>query len=106
MIEVWVRKDGGKTVSYRVEGHAGWALSGKDIVCAAASALTIGAENGLCHVAGAVLESRSEEGFLEVRLKPALDNISRIQAEAIIDTMVLALEGISRSYPGRLVVHK
>lgn len=106
MIEVWVHKDGGHTKYYRVEGHAGWAGSGKDIVCAAVSALAIGAGNGLGEVAGAVQKSSSEDGFLEVILKPELGDRSRIQAEAIIDAMVLALEGISERYPGRIKIHK
>ncbi|HOA15891.1 MAG TPA: ribosomal-processing cysteine protease Prp [Bacillota bacterium] len=106
MIEIWVRKDGGKTKGYRVEGHAGWAESGKDIVCAAVSALAIGAENGLSEVAGAVQEASGEGGFLEVTLKPELDERARIQAEAIVDSMVLALARISERYPGRILIHK
>lgn len=101
-----MQKDGGHTRYYRVEGHAGWAESGKDIVCAAVSALAIGAENGLSEVAGAVQESSSEGGFLEVTLKPELGDKARIQAEAIIDAMVLALARISERYPGRIVIHK
>ncbi|HNZ09422.1 MAG TPA: ribosomal-processing cysteine protease Prp [Bacillota bacterium] len=102
MIKVWVLKDHGRTVSYRVEGHAGWADFGDDIVCAAVSALVIGAENGLCEVAGAVEKATSEDGFLEVELKRVLDERSSIQAEAIIGAMVVALRAIAEQYPDRI----
>ncbi|HNV34221.1 MAG TPA: ribosomal-processing cysteine protease Prp [Bacillota bacterium] len=102
MIKVWVLKDGKRTVSYRVEGHAGWADYGNDIVCAAVSAIVIGAENGLCEIAGAVEKATSKDGYLEVELKRVLDERSSIQAEAIIGTMVVTLKAIAGQYPDRI----
>lgn len=105
MIRVWVRKDGGKASSYRVEGHAGWAESGSDIVCAAVSALCIGAANGLAEVASAVERTRQKEGYLEVRLKKSLEGEQAAKADAIIETMLLALKDIMEQYPGRIEIY-
>jgi uncharacterized protein YsxB (DUF464 family) len=102
MIKVWVRRDGGKITAYRVEGHAGWAQVGQDIVCAAVSALVIASENGLCEIADAVLESRSSVGRLEVELKLDLEEISRIKADAILETMINALHVIKAQHPSAI----
>jgi len=99
MIEVWVRRDGGKITAYRVEGHAGWAQAGRDIACAAVSALVVGTENGLDEVAGAVKESRSSDGKLEVELKQELGEEARIMADAILETMLNALRKIEIQHP-------
>lgn len=105
MIQVWVRREDGRISAYRVEGHAGWAESGNDIVCAAISALAIGAANGLDKVAGAAGESRSSEGLLQVELADGLDKETRLRADAILDTMLLAMDAISRQYPGRIRIY-
>ena len=105
MIEVWVRRDGGKIAGYRVEGHAGWAESGSDIVCAAVSALTIAAANGLDRLAGAVSKSESSEGRLEVVLKGGIGEKAEVKAEAILETMLGGLRDIREEYPGRIKIY-
>lgn len=105
MIEVWVRRDGGKIAGYRVEGHAGWAESGSDIVCAAVSALTIAAANGLDRLAGAVSKSESSEGRLEVVLKGGIGGKAEVKAKAILETMLGGLRDIREEYPGRIKIY-
>lgn len=102
MIKVWIRRDGGRVAGYRVEGHSGWDRAGRDIVCAAVSALVIGTENGLDEVAGAVAGSRSSEGTLEVELKDGLGEEARIMADAILETMLNALRRIQTQHPGSI----
>lgn len=105
MIEVWVRRDGARIAGYRVEGHAGWAESGSDIVCAAVSALAIAAANGLDRLAGAVSKSESSEGRLEVALKGGIGWEAEVKAEAILETMLGALRDIRDEYPGRIKIY-
>lgn len=105
MIEVWVRRDSGQITAYRVEGHAGRAQAGSNIVCAAVSALVIGTENGLDEVAGAVLRSQSSDGKLEVELKKELGGEARIMAEAILETMLNALRKIEYQHPRAIKIH-
>ena len=105
MIEVWVRRDGGRIAGYRVEGHAGWAESGSDIVCAAVSALTIAAANGLDRLAGAVSKSESSEGRLEVVLKGGIGGKAEVKAKAILETMLGGLRDIREEYPGRIKIY-
>ena len=47
MIDVFIRKSGEHYTEFQVQGHAGYAEYGKDIVCASVSALTITLENSL-----------------------------------------------------------
>lgn len=61
MIKVYIKKtDEGRVLQVTVKGHAGFDEPGKDIVCSAVSALTIGAVN-------------SVEKLLKIDLKPEDD---------------------------------
>ena len=69
------RNDSGRIVSFELTGHAQAGEYGKDIVCAAASALAISAVNGIDALAGVtpIVEANNEEGgYLLVKLVPRL----------------------------------
>jgi uncharacterized protein YsxB (DUF464 family) len=105
MIKVWVRRDGEEITAFRVEGHAGCGAAGQDIVCAAVSALVIGAENGLREIADAVEASSSSEGRLEVELIANLDGEARIKADAMLMMMLNALEKIRVQHPNVIKIY-
>jgi len=89
-------RQGGSIVGLRVRGHAGFAVAGQDIVCAAASALVLSAAHGLrrhCEVRPRITDS-STEFRLEV---PGGGNP---RAQAVLETAVAGLEAIAASYPG------
>ena len=78
-------------------GHALFAEEGEpDILCAAVSALTIATINGLEELAGQKLSavSNNESGFL----KCDFHSILQEKSVFLMDTMVLALETLSREY--------
>ena len=85
------RNDSGRIVSFELTGHAQAGEYGKDIVCAAASALAISAVNGIDALAGVtpIVEANNEEGgYLLVKLVPRLtqeqSNISQILLENLL----------------------
>ena len=81
-------------------GHAGYAKKGKpDILCAAISALTIGAVNALEELAGEKLRTAQDEesGFLQCDFESALQEKSSF----LMDSLVFSLENISREYGDR-----
>jgi len=93
MIKIKVIKENERLVHIEVSGHAGFAESGKDIVCAAVSALTIGAVN-------------SVELLLKVDLKPAQDqqnggylawDIPRLDDERIDEQLQLLMKALVES---------
>ena len=88
----WIRK-------FELYGHAGYAEYGLDIVCAAVSALSISAVNGLEYYLPykPEVEVDDPQGFLSCTL-PDLEPGTLEQAQWILGTMVLGIEGIQKSY--------
>ena len=88
-----------------VHGHAGYARSGEDIVCAAASAIiytTAGALEILCGVNDSC--EVEKDGFFEITL-PANEDISTVhRADIIMETAYIGFKQIESSYPGFLKV--
>ncbi len=106
MVEVRIREDSrGRLSSFFASGHAGWAESGEDIVCAAVSTLLQAAWLGLTEVAAVDIDGSRENGRLELAWPaPARDDIA---AQAIAATVALSVERIATQYPDHLrVIHE
>lgn len=97
------RMDSTRTYQFRAEGHADYAEAGKDIVCAAVSALTQAAavtlltyaEAGHCTLAGPV---QMDNGAIEMSVvvdKPASDACIM----TIFSVLAHGLEAIAKQYP-------
>jgi hypothetical protein len=84
---------------FEVSGHAGYAEYGLDIVCAAVSALSISAVNGLDYFLPVKpeVEVIDPRGFLSCAL-PDLEPQTLEQAQWILHTMVLGVEAIQQNY--------
>lgn len=92
---------------YAVTGHAGYAKSGEDVVCAAVSALTQTALLGL----NEVLQNKpqwkiAEEGYLECCLAQEMTPVEQEKAQIILRTMELGLKNIQQGYEQFLTVCK
>lgn len=93
-----VHQDEGERITgFSLSGHAGYGEDGSDIVCAAISALSISAANGLEHFMHQPPLTKEDDGVLECTLQAA-DAQELEQAQWILKTMVLGLEEIQRSY--------
>ena len=95
------RRSDGTLTGYRAEGHAGYAESGSDIVCAAVSALTQSTMNGLRSVlkAPVMYEVDDQSAFLEVRLAPEATQEQVDQAQLLLVTLLEGLQAVALSYP-------
>ena len=95
------RRSDGKLTGYRAEGHAGYAESGADIVCAAVSALTQSTLNGLKNVlkAPVISEIDDQAAFLEAKLAPEATQDQVRSAQLLLVTLLEGLQAIERSYP-------
>lgn len=83
---------------FKVEGHAGYAEAGKDIVCSAISMLTISAVNGLEKYLAEPPVYKAAEGFLECVINSLNTEQDRLMARAILGTMLLGLKQIDSRY--------
>ena len=88
----------GAVVGFAVRGHAGFASAGRDIVCAAISALILSAAKGLREHCGA----RPAISDTSARYALLLGGGGGTRAQAVLETMISGLEAIARSYPGYL----
>lgn len=95
MIRVRTAKERGVYKSFTIEGHAGYAQAGEDIVCAAVSALVINAINSI--------ETFTEDAFLcdcqdgMIRGWEFTGEVSE-ETALLMDSLMLGLSGIQKSY--------
>jgi len=80
-------------------GHAHYAEYGKDIICAAVSALAETAVLGLEHLADIKPIVKKREGYLLLKLPDNIQVEALTKAAIILDTVFLGLKDISKSYP-------
>lgn len=85
-------------VSFRIEGHAYYDEPGKDLVCAAVSAISVGTVNAIEGVAGVVLGVEMEEGLLDAVVPTDLESAEAERVQVILESMVVMLNTIVQSY--------
>lgn len=93
-----------KLSGFCCKGHAGYAASGSDIICAAVSIMVINTVNALEQFTSIPfsLETDEDAGRIECRLKQDADH----DAELLIKTMILGLQGIQNDYGTKyLTIH-
>jgi len=106
---VFYNADAGLT-GFRAHGHAGYAESGSDIVCAAVSGILETACEGITSVLhiDAQVQQNDESGFLSCQLPPSLPDASRHDAGIMLAAAQAGLRAIQRQYPDhvRLISRK
>ena len=95
MIKVEIRYDNGRFAGLTVKGHAGSAPYGKDMVCAATSAITFGALNALEDIdEDFEYEVEQETGYVKLTPKKGISEHDSV----VLETMILQLKTIEASY--------
>ena len=98
MIKVDIYQDQSDVVyGFRMEGHAGYADAGEDIVCAAVSALVINTINSIEAFTEDTLEYAVHEEKDVVTFSITSRPVGQA-AELLLKSLVLGLEGIEREY--------
>jgi len=98
MTRVRLFYDGDRIVAVEAKGHTGFDHSGKDIVCAAVSAIVQTALLALDKVAHAQLDMTEREGFLRYKITSA-DQKTLETSDIILRAMKVGLQDISSGYP-------
>ena len=106
MTTVEVRRDEGGVCGLRVSGHAGYAQSGGDIVCAAASVLITTCANALESVAGIrpLVWERRDPAELLVALPPGLSPQQEHDARVILRATLQGFSDVAAQYPRYLQI--
>lgn len=100
MIHVQIERTiDGKISSFTMEGHAGFAEHGKDLVCAGASAVAFGSVNAIMALTGVEPEiEQSESGFLQCLFPECSSKETSGQVQLLLEAMVVSLQTIERDY--------
>ena len=77
-----------------IEGHAGFAPSGKDIVCAGVSTLVTNLVNSIEELTEDTIEYETGDGYIIIKH----GNLSE-GASLLVDSFLLGIEEISTNYP-------
>jgi uncharacterized protein len=98
VVRVEIRRDGRQRLSSLfARGHAGWAESGSDIVCAAVSAIVQAGWLGIEQVANVALTAERDEDHVLLRWpEDARDDAALV---AIVRTVELSVEALAQQYP-------
>jgi uncharacterized protein YsxB (DUF464 family) len=82
------------------EGHAEYDVPGKDLVCAAVSAVTVGTVNSIEALTGVVAISEMKKGLLDITIPelPESEKFKANQVQLLLESMVVMLQTIQESY--------
>ena len=104
---IFHRDEHGDIVSFELSGHADAGQTGKDIVCAAVSAVSIGAVNGVEALAGFkpnVVADTVHGGHLQMALKSAITGEQLHISQILLENLLLELQSIQDQYPDRIKI--
>lgn len=98
MINICIKRDKeGFIREFTVKGHAGYSKRGKDIVCAAVSAIAYTAVGALNELAG-VNNYIEEDGYMKCVLPAHMSDEGKYKARIILETMAIGFKQIECSY--------
>lgn len=106
MIRVHIERTAkGKVSSFTMEGHAGFAEHGHDIVCAGASAVAFGSVNAIMALTGIepAIE-QSESGYLKCSFPDQLSEDTSNQVQLLLEGMIVSLQTIERDYKSHIKI--
>lgn len=107
MIEVEIfLDDSGRIREFTLQGHAGFAPHGSDIVCAGVSILAQTAVMGLYKYLTAAPRVEKEAGLLRCLLPVNLPEKEMDLAQVILQTMLLGLEATEQNYRKYIRIYK
>lgn len=92
------REDDRRITQFMIAGHAKFAKHGRDIVCAAISAISVGTVNAIEELVGLELPASMKDGWLSSTI-PSLDDGSKNQqVQLLLESMRVMLTTIETSY--------
>lgn len=88
---------------FEIEGHAGYAEYGKDVVCAAVSALAYTAVGAISEMTKIVTYDQSD-GYMKCVVPKSISSGNKNTVKIILDTIVIGFKQIELSYKGYVKV--
>jgi len=104
MIEARFFNQEGRITGFSVSGHSGYAESGADVVCAAASTAVTFAEATIRDVMGEAAKIQVDEGKASVTLTLPAGCENEEAVQAVLTGMMLTLSALRDDYPDYIEV--
>ncbi|MBQ4342616.1 MAG: ribosomal-processing cysteine protease Prp [Erysipelotrichaceae bacterium] len=101
MIQVSIGMCGGHIISLQCKGHAGYAVSGKDLVCAGVSSILFGALNALDEMENGNAELRVTNSKISIRVKEDSEHI-----QLLLKMILIQLKTVQESYQEYIEIKK
>jgi uncharacterized protein len=99
MISITINRSESESIqSFIISGHAFFADRGKDIVCAGASAVSIGAINAVHAITGVTPEIEQGDGFLRCVIPDKLPEDINEKVQLLLEGMIVSLQTIEEEY--------
>lgn len=98
------QRENDEIISFEMTGHADFAEMGSDIVCAAASSLSINAVNSIEQLAGYQPIVDMSEGYLYVELLSELSDVQRAVSDILLKSLLIGLRDIEEEYKNYIQV--
>ncbi len=101
MIKVNVTRNADNHIcSFEMSGHANAAPHGQDIVCAGASAVSLGTVNAIYKLCNVKLEVElsNDGGFLRCHVPINLERQTNEKVQLLLEAMVVSLTSIAEQY--------
>lgn len=92
------RNHSGLIQSFKIKGHADYAKTGEDIVCAGVSAVTVGTVNSIETLIDISLDCDVHNGFLSGTIPLIEDETAGSKVQLLLESMVVMLNSIAESY--------
>ncbi len=95
MITATVYRREDRYCGFEITGHAGYAESGSDIICAAVSVLAINAVNSIESLTDDPVRAEEEDGFLRCSFPEGLSEAGTLLMESMILGLTQTAESVS-----------
>jgi uncharacterized protein len=105
MINITINRTESDSIhSFMISGHAFFADRGKDIVCAGASAVSVGAINAVHALTGVTPLIEQGEGFLRCVLPEKLSDDINEKVQLLLEGMIISLQTIEEEYGSHIKI--
>ncbi|MBP3461355.1 MAG: ribosomal-processing cysteine protease Prp [Bacilli bacterium] len=101
MIKVNIKKEDNIITNIKIDGHAGYGISGTDIVCASVSSIVITSINAIIKLDNEALDYKQDEGFVEVNIKKHNKYV-----DILIENMISLLKELENQYKKYIKIYE
>lgn len=102
MVDVYICKNDGHYTQFYAEGHADYAKRGKDIVCAAVSALTLTLYNSLMELSDVPI---MEKQYVCQEKPNLFIPCPSDKTDLLISQYKIGIEGVQEAFPDYVTLH-